>query len=397
MRFFKIFFWQVGFFTFLFLSAEFSAAFKIEEIVNFNFNGFKISEFSIFEENDNFQKMVVQNLSGKTFPTISHIAISYRSGDKLVTRRFLETPYTEPISHGSHATICNNGNPASNGGIVCHYSADLDLPAEISELILQRDGGEKIFHAREFDGQVLFFDPVTGQWGDLAAAKVVAESAENLTAESAGELQISETQIVREDFETEGSSESSVLVTEENNSDEFFFQDVKQHWAKNYICQLAELGAVEGKAPRIFAPDDFISRAEITKIALLAFDFAVPEKVTQKPFWDVQLGTWSTKFIAAAKSNGVINGFVGNIFKPQKFVKRIDALKIILSASGLEISGGEMNFSDLSAGTWFEKFVAFAQSRGIVHGIRGEFQPENFITRAEAAKIVMETLRKKQE
>ena len=443
-------------FGLFFFSVNFAAAFSIEDVVDFNFNGFKIADFSVTGEKDEFQKMVVQNLSGQTFPSISHISISYKSFGEMVTRRFLETPYTEPIEHYGYATICNNGNPETNGGIVCHYSADLDLPPEITELILKRENGIKIFHAQQIKEEVLFFNPTTSLWEDLTEAKKrqktgnsqSGDSGTNYTeensssgnsksqnsedpqsknspansAEENSSSEISENSKSKnpatENSKMENSPEenlnepvlnlnlnldlenapknSSENSAVKNKSEEIIFADAEKHWAKEYIYELVEVGAVDGKTAEVFAPEDFISRAEITKIALLGFGFTIPEEVPQKPFWDVEITDWFAKFVAMAKRAGVVNGFVGNIFKPEKSVKRIDALKIILAASDLNIVGGKMDFPDLTPGDWYEKYVAFAQSNDIIHGVRGEFRPESFITRAEAAKIVVETLRKSQ-
>ncbi|MFA5352525.1 MAG: S-layer homology domain-containing protein, partial [Candidatus Gracilibacteria bacterium] len=65
--------------------------------------------------------------------------------------------------------------------------------------------------------------------------------------------------------------------------------------------------------------------------------------------------------------------------------------------TGLQIAGGEMNFSDTKKGQWYEKYVAFASSHAIISGYtNGNFGPANSITRAELAKIAMLSLELKE-
>jgi hypothetical protein len=184
------------------------------------------------------------------------------------------------------------------------------------------------------------------------------------------------------------------------------FTDIAGHWAQDYISQIAGLGIVSGKSEGIFAPNDAITRAELTKIAVKAFGINVPTEVTSTTFVDVDVTAWYAPYIAAAKDAGIVNGYEGNVFSPNGLVNRAEALKILLEAA--KLTGVEENyqtnyaskegyttvgFPDALIGEWFAKYVAYAKDNSIVGGYAdGTFGPGNNITRAEVAKIIVKIL-----
>ena len=173
------------------------------------------------------------------------------------------------------------------------------------------------------------------------------------------------------------------------------FVDIQQHWGANYINELWQLGVVQGKVDKTYDPDMQITRAELIKIALSAFNISVKE-VKVKPFKDVDIKEWYASYIVAAKEKGIIDGYSDENYKPNEFVSRVEALKIILLALGQKITGGDMNFKDTEKGSWYEKYIAFAQKNKIIKGYDdGNFRPYNSITRAEIAKITVEILKLK--
>jgi hypothetical protein len=200
-------------------------------------------------------------------------------------------------------------------------------------------------------------------------------------------------------------TEEEVLPPEE----EIVFTDIVGHWAENYISQIASLGIVSGKTPTKYAPNDEITRAELTKIAVKAYGIAVDPVATYMPFDDVSISVWYAPYIIAAKENGIVQGY-GNEFRPNTTINRAEALKILIEAAGFE--GLEENlyenyssnpgwwyvfFPDVLIGEWYDKYVAYAKDYGIVSGYEDNtFRAGNPITRAEVAKIVTKILELKE-
>lgn len=166
------------------------------------------------------------------------------------------------------------------------------------------------------------------------------------------------------------------------------FTDTANHWSKDYVEKLYQAGVVSGKTSTSFDPEGLITRAELTKLAVAAFGLNTTT-VTKNPFPDVSASLWYAPCIEAAKNAGIIGGFPDGTFRPNDPINRAAALKILVLASGYDYAGMQSYFHDVANGSWFYPFVSFAKTKGVVAGYEdGTFKPDRFITRAEAAKIV---------
>ena len=170
------------------------------------------------------------------------------------------------------------------------------------------------------------------------------------------------------------------------------FTDMVGHWASHYVKQLREQGVVSGKRPNEFEPNSPLTRAELTKIVIKAFDLGHADQVIKKPFKDVESKIWYASYIAAAQQYKIIDGYSDGTFRPNNFVSRLEALKIVLETSGLDILGATpMSFLDVESGSWYEKYINFAVGKGLIDGYRGgQFHPDENITRAEMARAIVE-------
>lgn len=175
------------------------------------------------------------------------------------------------------------------------------------------------------------------------------------------------------------------------------FTDINSHWAKDYILALYDEGVISGKDATHFAPNDQISRAELTKIALNAFDeiLLTKEEIKSKnvkEFSDVSEDDWFYTYLYSLTSSvGSINGYADGSFHPNAPVTRAEALKILI-ASGIMVDFPDSYklklFSDVKADDWFSIYISNAVNAGFVDGYSdGAFRPNDYVTRAEAAKI----------
>ena len=172
------------------------------------------------------------------------------------------------------------------------------------------------------------------------------------------------------------------------------FPDVsRSSWYNQYVEVLRQAGVIHGTVAGNFEPGRDLTRGELVKIALNTFSIEVASSVSSNPFRDVSRRSWAAPYIQKAKSLGIISGYADGTFRPNDKINRVEALKILLLASGLEIEGGYMNFPDTTSGAWYQRYVALAQSLGIVSGYPdGTFGPGNSIKRSEMAKIAVKTL-----
>lgn len=110
------------------------------------------------------------------------------------------------------------------------------------------------------------------------------------------------------------------------------------------------------------------------------------------PFDDVSANTWYAKYVSLALSKGMISANAS--FRPNDTVTRAEATKILMNASGKKIDeSNALTFVDLDPASGLNKYIEAARSTGVLSGqmkINGEwiFRPNDSITRAEIAKIV---------
>ncbi|EKD63346.1 MAG: S-layer protein [uncultured bacterium] len=189
---------------------------------------------------------------------------------------------------------------------------------------------------------------------------------------------------------------------EEEELEEISFSDTTGHWAEDYIIDLAEQGTVGGYSDGTFGPNNYITRAEITKIALGAFEYEIGSH--ENKFSDVESDAWYEDYITSAYDEDIVGGYTDGTFKPGNYINRAEALKILLKGSKIEdLDGSEKflgtesdwnnSFTDVSESDWFYEYVMKAYTGGIVSGYSSTlFAPGNNITRAETCKIVINLL-----
>ncbi len=189
--------------------------------------------------------------------------------------------------------------------------------------------------------------------------------------------------------------ETAGLPHEGDLFSEVEFTDIANHWAKEFILKLAQRGIIEGYGDGRFGPDNNVTRAELTKIALEAFAIGKMD-VQTSPFPDVDAVQWYAPYIAQAKSLLIVSGYADGTFQPNSPVTRGEGLKILLGAAGIDTSAFATtvsNFSDVETDAFYSQFVNWAVDKGIVSGYgNGMFGPNDTLTRGQLAKITINLL-----
>ncbi len=100
------------------------------------------------------------------------------------------------------------------------------------------------------------------------------------------------------------------------------FTDVpKTHYYYKEIAAVANAGIVSGKdGGKIFAPSDTITRAQLSKILVEAFNL---KGNANKPFTDVGPTNWAYDYVQAMVANNVSTGYTDGTFKPNQPIQRI--------------------------------------------------------------------------
>lgn len=183
------------------------------------------------------------------------------------------------------------------------------------------------------------------------------------------------------------------------------FTDTINHWAHNYIEALYRKGIVKGRDEGIFAPDDILTRAEFTKIALKSIgeEIDLNEEVKKAPFDDVPLYSWYAAYIKRAKEIGLIHGYPDGTFRPNQPIIKVEAIKILMNAFKFnlaDIKERTDSFRDIDMNQWYYPAVNFAIENELADGrrlssgviVNHAFDPSSSITRAEMAKLAIKTI-----
>ncbi|MBO0601182.1 S-layer homology domain-containing protein [Sporosarcina sp. E16_3] len=110
------------------------------------------------------------------------------------------------------------------------------------------------------------------------------------------------------------------------------FKDIhnkKVEWAADYIEVLASKNIIQGKTEDIFAPSDDITRAQFA--ALLSRALNLPKQPYAATFTDVSSTNWSAQDIEAANRVGIVQGEKGE-FKPNDKITRQQMATMIIRA-----------------------------------------------------------------
>lgn len=102
---------------------------------------------------------------------------------------------------------------------------------------------------------------------------------------------------------------------------------------------------------------------------------------------------WAGRQISVISSKGIVDGRAEGEFDPRDFVTRAEFAKMIVKVLGLEDSTATESFSDVSDQDWFQPYVAAAVKYGVVNGrSEDKFEPNAYITRAEMAAMASRAL-----
>lgn len=170
------------------------------------------------------------------------------------------------------------------------------------------------------------------------------------------------------------------------------FTDISGNWSREYINELYNQGILFAKQPGVYKPADYITRAEFS--AYLVNTLGLEPKTEGITFKDINNKSDYAVFIKTAAAYKLIMGDPQGYFRPDNPITRQDAASIMERAIKLlKLENGslaEPQFSDVNQISPYAKdAVKLIYNMQIMTGKPGNlFEPKNFTTRAEVAKIL---------
>ncbi|ADL11884.1 S-layer homology domain-containing protein [Acetohalobium arabaticum] len=172
--------------------------------------------------------------------------------------------------------------------------------------------------------------------------------------------------------------------------------DIEGHWANTHITELLADNILSTYYDGQFKPQQPITRGEFAVGLAKGLDLDV---VSVTNLTDIQSHP-AKGYIAALVHQEIITGYPDNTFRPERQISRAELVTMLMRALELnktetEINLKGINYDDIPAEDyWANNFINLASRLEIIDGYPdGSFRPNNKVTRAEAAKMLNQTLK----
>lgn len=144
-------------------------------------------------------------------------------------------------------------------------------------------------------------------------------------------------------------------------------------------------GTITGYPDGSFKPDQAVNRVEALKVIYTKSEFTA---TSPAPFQDTLNDQWYSPSLNQAYSEGVVQGYGNGVFKPLQEVNRVEFLKMLLVARGLDVDP-VVSYEPygLNKFAWYAPYMAFAQEYDLFPDVHN-FDPAAPMTRIEVAEVL---------
>ncbi len=173
-----------------------------------------------------------------------------------------------------------------------------------------------------------------------------------------------------------------------NGSESPFTDVATDYWAYDTIVTLTNAGVINGIGDGLFAPEDTLTKAEMTKLLVCAVGTYDETVDYHDNFADVADGEWYTEYIANGIAVGMYGSSYSRLFEPDTPLSRGECAIWMMNTLGIE-SGETYTYPDITDAEVAEA-VSNATAVGLIAGYEdGTYQPDGSLTRSEAATIIL--------
>jgi hypothetical protein len=178
------------------------------------------------------------------------------------------------------------------------------------------------------------------------------------------------------------------------------FSDVPDDfWAKDYVQYFVQRNIVTGYEDGTFKPEEPMSRAAVAAQIEDSFEFAETEQENATNFEDVGQEYWAQPAIRSTNRTGFLNGYPGDVFRPERPMTRTEVLVALVSGLDLKPSGNPEEIVEVyqdadQIPAWAVEKVAAATEAGLVvsYPNTDTFSPNEPATRAEVSAMIYQAL-----
>ncbi|WP_079478031.1 C40 family peptidase [Halobacillus salinus] len=159
------------------------------------------------------------------------------------------------------------------------------------------------------------------------------------------------------------------------------------HWAASYIEKMSKDSIINGYQGDVFKPDNNVTRGQVAKMMSVALGL---NTTNNNQFNDIA-GHWSAKYVNAMANKGYLTGYDDGSFKPEQAMSRQEIAVVFERAFNL--SGSGANFKDVPSDHWSADEIEAMAANDITTGYGDNtFRPTNNTKRSEFSAFLYRAL-----
>ena len=166
-------------------------------------------------------------------------------------------------------------------------------------------------------------------------------------------------------------------------------------YTPNWLNTTDHVSYIIGYSDGTVKPNAGITRAEVATIFFRLLTDGARERFWSETnaYTDVADGSWYNIAVSTLSNMGILGGYEDGTFRPNASITRAEFAKIAVSFFDWADVYAVNSFVDVRDSAWYANYVAVAAEIGLIEGYGGNvFRPDATITRAEACTIINRTL-----
>lgn len=173
-----------------------------------------------------------------------------------------------------------------------------------------------------------------------------------------------------------------------------YFDDIEGHWAQKNIEQMAIKGFAKGLQPRIFGPNESLTRADFIVFLSRIQGWQLGDKEKAVTFTE-EMPQYALPALQYAKYHGIMMGDEKGLMNPGQSISRMEVSVILARLiEQASVDGDAASLAELykDAGEipeWAQSAVLLLSEKKIFGGANQQFYPRKNITRAEMATVLL--------
>lgn len=170
--------------------------------------------------------------------------------------------------------------------------------------------------------------------------------------------------------------------------DKNFIDVDSSRWSYEYINAVREKDFMNGKTSREFVPAEFITRAEFAVTISRALKMEIKD-IEVASYQDTK-NHWAKNYIEAVRNMGIMIGYGNQTFKPNEPITREEVAKVLSTLALEELEKNEgFYFKDIDTQSWSYSYILDVVRKGFMIGYENNiFLPQNLVTREEVATVI---------